>query len=168
VMQQLSGYTGVEIFNGVIFRMTGTGLALDVWDELLTKGKRVWGFANDDFHRWYDMAKGWNVVFAESKSHQGIINAVQQGRFYASTGLTLHEFNFDGLRLTVRATAKDTYVNQYRYRFIGHEGQVLQEIEAETGEYQLTGEEKYIRVEVLSEHGAMLWTQPIYDNDIIR
>ena len=163
-MNTLEGYNGVEIFNGVIFRMTGTGLATDVWDELLSDGKLIWGFANDDFHRWYDMTKGWNMIYAKSNAHQDIKNAVRAGNFYASTGLWLKEFKFDGHTLSVRASAKDSYISQFHYRFIGHQGKLLVETEGETGVYTLTGNERYIRVEVLSEHGAMLWTQPVYDS----
>ena len=167
-MSMLKGYSGVEIFNGVIFRMEGTGLATDVWDELLSGGKLVWGFANDDFHRWFDMTKGWNMIYANSNAHQDIKDAVRAGNFYASTGLWLNDFQFDGRTLTVRANAKDSYISQYRYRFIGQMGAVLMETVGEVGEYILKGHEKYIRVEVTSEHGAMLWTQPVYDSEIFK
>lgn len=166
-MSRLKGYIGVEIFNGVIFRMTGTGLATDVWDDLLSEDKLVWGFANDDFHCWYDMTKGWNMVLSKSNAHQDIMDAVRQGNFYASTGLWLKEFKLEGMTLRVRASAKDSYVSKYNYRFIGQNGQVLQETDGEIGVYTLTGEEKYVRVEALSEHGAMLWTQPVYDSQYI-
>jgi len=163
-MNTLKGYSGVEIYNGVIFRMTGTGLATDVWDELLTEGKLVWGLANDDFHRWYDMARGWNMIYSRSNTHHDIKEAIRKGNFYASTGLWLNQFKFDGQTLTVRASAKDSYIHRFQYRFIGQAGAVFKETFGEIGEYVLNGNERYIRVEVLSEHGAMLWTQPIYEN----
>jgi len=55
-MAALKGYTGIEIFDSVIYRLNGSGLATDAWDFLLSQGKLVWKFGDDDFHRWYDLA----------------------------------------------------------------------------------------------------------------
>ena len=45
MLESLEGYLGIEIFNGVIFRLEGSGLADDVWDNVLSKGRLIWGFA---------------------------------------------------------------------------------------------------------------------------
>jgi len=166
-MSDLKGYIGIEIYNGVIFRMEGSGLAVDVWDFLLSNGKLIWGFANDDFHRWFDMARGWNIVHSNSKEKEDIKRAINQGSFYASTGLSLKDFIFENDILRISARAKGSYIKDYTYRFIGDNGKILKQEYAEFAEYKINGNEKYIRVEVTSEHGAMLWTQPIYDNEII-
>ena len=162
----LRGYTGIEIFNGVIFRLSGSGLATDTWDYLLSQGKLVWGFANDDFHRWYDLARTWNVIYSISNEHVEIKNSILNGNFYASTGLILNEFEFLNNKVTVSASAKDTYMKRNKYLFIGKHGQILSEQENEYGEYKLAGDEMYVRVQVISEHGAMLWTQPIYKEEL--
>jgi len=167
-MDTLSGYTGIEIYNGVIFRLSGSGLATNTWDYLLSQGKIVWGFANDDFHRWYDLARAWNLIYSPSLTKEDVQGAMQRGCFYASTGLILNEFGFTGGILRISARAKDTYVKVYKYRFIGRDGQVLCEQDNEYGEYRFIGDELYVRVQVVSEHGAMLWTQPVYKSDLFR
>ena len=50
MMRGLDNYNGIEIYNGVIERLMGNPLATDKWDRLISKGKRVWGLANDDSH----------------------------------------------------------------------------------------------------------------------
>jgi hypothetical protein len=169
IRRRLTGYLGVEIINPAIFRgFRGSGLAVDVWDEILTAGTLVWGFGNDDFHNWYDMDRAWNMI-ASSPDQENIRKAVEVGRFYASTGLQLDEVSFDehAGRLTVQASGGRTAVGALRYRFIGAGGEVLQEDVGRFATYTFRGDELYIRVHVAAEHGAMLWTQPIYDRDRI-
>lgn len=164
----LHGYTGIEIYNGVIFRLDGTGLATDTWDYLLSQGKLAWGFGSDDFHRWYDLARAWNVIYSQSNKHEHVKASVRSGSFYVSTGLILTEFAFNGGKIKITAVAKDTYIKEYKYIFIGKNGQVLDEQYGEHGEYQLKGNEPYVRVQIISEHGAMLWTQPVYKNELFQ
>lgn len=163
----LTGYTGIEIMNPLIFRLSGCGLATDTWDYLLSQGKIVWGFGNDDFHRWYDAARGWNMVYSSNKADD-IKSAVNKGSFYVSTGLILNEFTVDDDTIKISATSKDTYVRTNKYIFIGKNGEILSEQFGEFGEYHIKGDELYIRSQVVSEHGAMLWTQPVFQAENFR
>lgn len=160
----ITGYIGVEIINTVIFKLSGTGLATEAWDYLLSQGKLVWGFGNDDFHRWYDMARAWNLIYAH-KSRQKILEAVFNGEFYVSTGLKLSNFQFDQKVLKIKACSLNNYRDTFKYLFIGKDGEILKEQCGEHAEYIFNGSELYVRVQVISDYGAMLWTQPIYDEN---
>ncbi len=166
LLESMKGYAGIEIFNSVIFRLSGSGLATDTWDHLLSQGKLVWGFGNDDFHRWFDMAKAWNMIYAEERTEAAVLEALRRGSFYVSTGLFLNEISFDGRRISVSASSLNTYVNTNQYVFTGRSGEILKEQNGAFGEYELRGDETYVRVQVISEHGAMLWTQPIYHEEL--
>lgn len=50
-----------------------------------------------------------------------------------------------------------------RYSFHGANGRLLYEVTGKTGVFRLAGSEPYVRVQAVSEHGASLWTQPVYD-----
>ena len=83
---------GLEIYNG--HYGTAAGIAVDrqpyyadFWDELLTAGHRLWGFANDDFHDPDDFDNAFNMVLVEEASPAGVIAAAKAGRSYASTGI---------------------------------------------------------------------------------
>lgn len=158
----LRGYLGIEIMNSVIFRMPGSGLATDTWDYLLSQGKLVWGFGSDDFHRWYDLAKAWNMIYS-GMNRMEVMESIRSGGFFVSTGLVLYDFELEKGRIKISAGSKDNYVTGYKYVFIGKDGQILKEQIGKEGEYELNGSELYVRVQVISEHGAMLWTQPVYD-----
>ena len=82
-------YLGIEIYNGVCLRLEGSHLATDRWDRLLSQGRTVWGFANDDSHEEYDRGLAWNVVQAEKRNPGYVVRAMRQGRFYASTGVEI-------------------------------------------------------------------------------
>ena len=77
------------------------GLCTDVWDEALSSGRRLWGFANPDCHS-YDAdsddspLNGYNVVFAESLTEKALMDSLKRGRFYASTGVELEEISVEG------------------------------------------------------------------------
>jgi hypothetical protein len=162
MIDALTGYCGIEIYNGIIFELSGTGLATDTWDRLLSQGKQVWGFGSDDFHRWYNLARAWNVIFSPTRHAVDIQASIEKGAFYVSTGLILKDFAFSEETLRVKADSKDTYIRTYRYVFVGKGGRILDEQVGAQGIYHFHGEETYVRVQVVSEHGAMLWTQPIH------
>lgn len=158
----LQGYTGIEILNPVIYTLKGSGLALDTWDYLLSQGKRVWGFGDDDFHQWRDIERAYNVIYTKSASYEDIKEAVQRGSFYVSSGVALKEISFDGQTLSVTACGfTESYITQFDYRFIGQSGRVLAESHGESATYRLDGSEPYLRVEVTGEQGAKMFLQPI-------
>jgi len=162
-LDRLKGYTSIEIYNGLIFRLTGTGLATDVWDYLLSRGRLVWGFGNDDFHRWYDLARTYNMIYSSRKDFKAVQDSIQNSSFYVSTGMELTGFECDQEFVRISARAANKHVKENKYIFTGKNGEVLSEQCGEYGLYKIRGDEMYIRVQVISEHGAMLWTQPVYD-----
>ena len=153
---------GMEIDNGVISRLSGRGLAVDTWDEVLSSGRLIWGFANDDFHRWYDLARCWNMVYAAP--HQpAIIEAVRKGKFYASTGLVLTALEMtNGSNLFLSATHQNGFQEQMRYEFIGLRARTLGVTYGKSASWVLDTTEPYVRVCITAPNGAQLWTQPIY------
>lgn len=157
LMERLTGYTGIEIYNGVIERLEGAALATDCWDGLLSGGRRVWGFANDDLHVPADIARGWNVVQAADRSAEALCDALRRGRFYASTGVEITRIEVSGGAISVTAP------NAQRIRFVGAWGREWLTVDGSEAGYEAQGAEGgYVRVEC---HGAGVqaaWTQPFF------
>ena len=89
LLDTMEGLKGMEIYTGIIERLPGYALATDRWDYLLSKGWHVFGHATDDQHDSRDHFVAWNCIQwkAEDKINpHGIVKALEQGRFYASTG----------------------------------------------------------------------------------
>jgi hypothetical protein len=161
------GYGGIEIFNTVIYRLDGSGYACDTWDWLLSRGKLAFGFGNDDFHIWYDLGRSWTMVNAASDSWPELREAMEAGRMYVSTGLRLRSLELrDGVLGVEAGYFTETWADSFRYRFIGREGAELAAMEGRSAEYRLSGDESYVRVEVTSEEGFRLYTQPVYEDSL--
>ena len=165
--EALHGYAGIEIMNTLIYRLRGSGRATDTWDHLLQQGKLVFGFGNDDFHFPFDAGRCWTDIYAKEKNYASIKEAIDCGRFVASTGLCLADFKLVDNCMHVQVKhSKETYVQSFCYRFISEKG-LVKETCGEFAQYQLQGE-KYVRVEAIAENGAMLFTQPVYDTSFFK
>lgn len=162
MMERLEGYAGIEIYNGVIERLDGSALATDRWDRLLGMGRRVWGFAHDDSHRPGDVELAWNVVQSEDRGAGAILLALRQGRFYASTGVTVRKVGVEGT--TIRVETEDAQ----RIRFISRLGIIQATVDSPEAAFTLPEDEDearrllYVRAECFGVGGRCAWTQPIF------
>ena len=150
---------GLEIYNG--HYGTAAGLAVgrqpcyaDFWDELLTAGHRLWGFANDDFHDPDDFDNAFNMVLVDEASAAGVVAAAKAGRSYASTGILLEELVVEGSHIGVRVSAPCAG------RFVGPGGAVLHRGQGTFFEYEAGGQE-YVRFEGEGE-GGRIFLQPLF------
>ena len=103
--------------------------------------------------------RGWVYVRAPQLEGRAIVEALDRGDFYASTGVELAGYSADrnGLALKVRPTAW----SKYRVQFIGRGGRLLSEIPDANATYAFKGDEGYVRAKVLESNGLVAWTQPV-------
>ena len=85
---------GMEIYNAHYGRRhlvysDPNPLYTDIWDSLLSRGLRLWGFANDDSHDPPDYGSTRTMACVKDLSACSLLAALKAGRFYASTGLLL-------------------------------------------------------------------------------
>ena len=90
-----------EVFNGhpLVNNAGGGGVPglEEVWDRLLSSGKLIYGIAVDDAHYFKrpedSMAPrpgfGWVYVRAPRLTRRAIVDALERGEFYSSTGVEL-------------------------------------------------------------------------------
>jgi len=102
------GYAGIEIYNGVVAWLEGSPLATNRWDRLLSLGRKVWGFANDDTHLTTDISVAWNVVQSDRRDVADILEALREGRFYASTGVAIDRIQVHGSTIGVSTADAQT------------------------------------------------------------
>lgn len=150
---------GMEVFNGhynhplQLWRDTNP-LYTDIWDELLSRGARLWGFANDDFHDPPDFGKAYNMACVKEISPASVLEALKAGRFYATTGLLLGSLSVDGGEIRVKLAG------EAHGRFIGPGGRVLREEDGAVFSFSYRGEE-YIRFEAEGKPGR-IFLQPFF------
>ncbi len=138
-----------------------------LWDLLLTEGRRIFCVAVDDAHhfkKWgpadANPGRGWIVIHAAQMTPKTVVDAIDRGDFYASSGVELDDLEASpkSIRLKIRPAAGRTY----KTAFIGPKGRVLAETEGETPAYEPKGGEGYVRARVTDSSGAKAWIQPVF------
>jgi len=138
-----------------------------LWDTMLTAGITIWGAASDDMHQlkqpWSKAAArpglGWIVVRAPRLASDAILAAMRRGDFYASTGVELTDIQATPQRVTL--AVKEQPSSRYTVSFIGRGGRVLKTITTAPYQYDIAGDEGYVRARVVDSNGLMAWTQPV-------
>lgn len=160
-----------EIFNGhpMVNNVGGgemPGLE-EMWDIILSSGKLLYGLATDDAHDFKrpgdpsaaGPGRGWVVVRAPRLGAREVLAALENGDFYASTGVELADVQRSTSRIEIRI--KPDAWSKYTTRFIGRDGKVLAESAANPARYDIRGDEGYVRAVVLESNGKKAWVQPV-------
>lgn len=171
-LKQVKNNKLFEIYNGhpMVNNAGGGGVPglEEVWDAILTAGVRLYGIAVDDAHTFKDLGnpalagpgRGWIVVRAAKLEARTLLEAVERGDFYASTGVELEDYQVTARAMTV--TVMPTTYSKYRIQFVGEGGALLQETHDSTATYTFTGRERYVRAKVIESNGAIAWCQPVF------
>jgi len=172
VIAQVKNARLIEIFNGhpEVHNQGGFDSpgAEEIWDRLLTGGKRVYGIAVDDAHHFLgefspdraNPGRGWVVVRAKSLTPPDIIAGLEAGRFYSSTGVELDTLITTAARMEIRIRPKGDF--KYVTEFVGDGGKVLLRTGGNPAVYELSGSPRYIRARVKDSAGHFAWTQPAF------
>ena len=156
-MASLTGFAGIEIYNGVIGRLDGSPYALDKWDLMLSYGRRTWGYCNDDSHRETgDCGLGWNCVYVREKTAAAIVNALQTGRFYASTGVTINDIQVTGNVIRIKAENAERIVALQQF------AKRLKVVDGTEIELEVPDTARYVRFECWGRGEKFAWTQPFW------
>jgi hypothetical protein len=159
-----------------------------LWDVANTiriaelKAAPLFGMGTDDSHNYHggdvSPGRGWVMVRAEKLEAGAIVEAMQRGDFYASSGVTLKEVRFDeasrSLQIEIAAEEGVTYTTRflgtrkgydravekvetpagdnvpYRLHYSKDVGAVLATSDSLTPSYRLSGDELYVRAVVTS------------------
>ena len=170
-LKQLRNNRLIELYNGhpQVNQDGGGGVPglEEMWDRILSSGTVMYGIAVDDAHtfkqpgnsRVAGPGRGWVMVRAPRLDARALLEAMERGDFYASTGVVLDD---------VRATAHDLRIavkvdgaSKYRIQFIGKGGKLLNEVADATATYTFTGGEGYVRAKVIESNGRIAWVQPV-------
>jgi hypothetical protein len=163
-----------EVYNGhpQVNNLGGGGMpGLEaMWDDILSAGMVLYGIAVDDAHYFKtpgDKTKstpghGWVMVRAASLSAGEILRALEQGDFYASTGVTLRDYSVSGSEIKIDIAEETRSQSKYTVQFIGRWGKILKEVTTNPAVYSFKGDEFYVRAKVIESNGKAAWTQPVF------
>lgn len=160
-----------EVFNGhpTVNNIGGGGVPglEEVWDVILTKGTLLYGIAVDDAHTFKQPGnpdvpgpgRGWIVVRAPKLEGRALLDAMQRGDFYASTGVELTDYRATSQQVTL--SVKQRADVKYRVQFVGKGGRLLSELTDINAAYTIRGDEGYVRAKVIESNSRYAWTQPV-------
>lgn len=162
-----NGHGKVNNFGGGGFTSTE-----EMWDIMLTAGKRIYGVSTDDAHIFQVLdpektnpGRGWVMVNAPKLDPDAVTEAMLRGEFYASSGVFLSRCDAgpDRYRIEVdptrtmqelagspelRGRLMQDGTAGYRIDFIGTEGKVLETVKGTQASYDVTPADPYVRAKV--------------------
>jgi len=139
-----------------------------VWDSLLTGGKRIYGIAVDDAHHFQgefardraNPGRGWVSVKAAALEPAALMESLEAGLFYASSGVTLTDVRVSPERMEIHIEPSGDF--RYTTVFIGAGGRELARTDANPAVYELRDNVGYVRARVTDSGGSHAWTQPAF------
>ncbi len=196
-LAEIEGERFIEVYNGhPAVHNEGDSLRPSVeriWDIANTIRRSrnmpiMFGLAVDDSHNYQEMAvgraspgRGWIMVSAPDLTAASLIESMEAGSFYATTGVELDAIEFDGA--TLRIVVREEEGVSYRIQFFGTTtaesgdkkrlsvGALLDEKEGSEASYSLTGNELFVRAGIVSSRlksnpyregeFERAWTQPV-------
>ncbi|MCH2465185.1 MAG: CehA/McbA family metallohydrolase [Gemmatimonadetes bacterium] len=140
----------------------------EIWDILLSNGKRIYGIAVDDAHHFQgefapdraNPGRGWVTVRAQNLDAMALMEALEAGHFYSSTGVELSDILITRDRLEVYIQRESDF--RYTTMFIGEGGQILSESIENPAIFELVTNVGYVRARVRDSAGRVAWTQPVF------
>ena len=190
-LMNLQNYTGMEIYNTVIERLQPSPYAVSKWDEVLTQGKKIFGFAADDMHILSsDFGGGWIKVYMNELTNEEFVSKVNQGYFYSSQGPNMDSGAFTLLcdnesvyrmgetgscfqikvNATISATNSSYKIQNISFVKGGEKIETKTDCLDEEDCYFEYSEEiassGYYRLEAIDSNNKWIWSNPIWVNKI--
>ncbi|WP_168194581.1 CehA/McbA family metallohydrolase domain-containing protein [Antarcticibacterium arcticum] len=186
---QIDGERFFEVFNGHPY-VNNYGDSIHdstekMWDQIniayLNTGKPImYGLATDDSHHYHkfgskysNAGRGWVMVKSDRLHPHSLIEAMEAGDFYSSTGVVLDNIRFENniLSVTIKAEEGVTYTTEF---ITAHKdnsrAKSVKTVEGSCASYTLPKDHLYVRAKItsskLKENPYMegdvevAWTQP--------
>ncbi len=170
-MARTRGLKLFEVYNGhpQVHNIGGGGFAgpEEMWDAVLSSGRRIFGVAVDDAHhfqvfgpQYSNPGRGWVAVKAPELTMRAVLAAIDAGDFYASTGVELDDMTRHDRGLRIKIQQQGDF--RYTTRFISEHGKVLKESFELESECELKPGDRYVRATVTDSMGWKAWIQPVF------
>ena len=105
-------------------------------------------------------------VKAAKLTQQDIFDAMSDGEFYASTGVTIGDMASNNREIKIEidpeTNSSDGISAKYTTLFTGSNGRLLYESTSNSPSYRPTRLDGYVRATVYSSRGTRAWTQPVF------
>jgi hypothetical protein len=175
----LEGLWGIEVYN-TDCAVNGFKDTVQPLDDLLKQNKQVFPLATDDAHVPADYFGGWVMLKMKSLDYPSVIEAMEKGELYASTGPAIKELYLEDGVLKVSCSQAVEVVLSTQRRF-------ARRVKADTGAYleyaefdikdhlersqkvvEVIGENPYIRITVKDAQGNCAYTRAYFFKELVE
>ena len=188
-LKKLNGERFFELYNGHPAVNNAGNDEYDsteiMWDlvniHYLDQGKPLlYGIATDDSHHYHNFTadlsntgRGWVMVNSKKLETSSLIEAMEKGDFYASTGITIKKYVVTKNQIRVEVEPEQGV--HYEILFLGYKDggeavEILEIIEDTKGSYTFQDNDLFVRVKITSDalkesppntqETKKAWTQP--------
>lgn len=178
--QDYTDYSGLKGVWGVEVHNTGCNLAGypeddQAFNDLLMQGEKVFPLATDDSHSTGDCFGGWIMVKAPALEYDAVMQALEKGDFYASTGPEIKELTIeDGVVHLECSNAREVRLTtERRYTCCKRdENALITSVDFDINGYinDCGFENKYrkgfIRLTVVDEKGRKAHTRAFFEDEL--
>ncbi len=109
--QTYEGLFSLEIYNTGATMENGFESNMALFDKLNRKGKFIYCHGADDNHNKHpfddimnDSFGAWTMILAKDLTYGSVIDALEKGNFYASTGPTIHRITMENRFVEVKCS----------------------------------------------------------------
>lgn len=188
-IMQVKNVRFFEVYNGGPYTNNYGDASHDstevIWDKVnlyyLESGRPLMmGLAVDDSHSFHEFngnlnnpGRGWVMVNAPRLDADLIVESLEAGNFYSTTGVVLEDLKYEPKKISLRV--KNDEGISYRIQFIGvrkgmTKSEILKEVTGRVASYKLTNKDLFVRVKIIStklkvnphrlDDLETAWTQP--------
>ena len=153
------GIFSMEMVNGNSDSLNGIEYNGPLYDKLLRNGKHWFVHASDDNHNSYpfghpqnDSFRAFTMISADELSYEAVIDAMEHGNMYSSTGPLIHSLSFENGTVNIECSPASRVIchfgSKHPYSVYAQAGQTFTSAAVE-----LHPQARYLRVTVTDAYG---------------
>lgn len=156
------GAWAIEVYNHACACLAGLNDSENIYEDILRTGKNIYAVATDDNHSHRnDSFGGFTMIKSEKLDYQSIIEALENGHFYASTGPEIKELYYEEgkIHLTCSEASEVSMLTLGRIgkRVAGSDGEPITE-----AVFDVEKDFGYVRFRVVDKCGKRAYTNAYY------
>ncbi len=165
-IEKLGDVANIEVVNGFELIRDGYGDSSTVFEMELRRGRKVRPFATDDSHKAdkLEYFQGFTVIKAAELSYDALVEGLDAGNFFASTGPMFQNLWLDGNILHVECSPVcGVYVHgqYYSHRAAEIAGEdTIQVVDIDLGDTFANSD--YLFVQIVDKQGKRAWSCPLW------
>lgn len=169
---KFDGFFSMEMMNYTSFKDGCVEHNGDLYDKILTSGKRLFCHSADDNHNrhpedspCFDSFGAFTMIIPEEFTYDSIYNAMETGEMYSSSGPVFKEITVEGNKLHVECSdaviIAVSFGPRYRRKIWAKPGETLT-----SADFEIFDNAKYVRVSIIDANNKRADTRGYFRDEL--